>query len=94
MTDDATAPKRADSEPPPIPWFGPTLHELVPGVPPGTRPLPMRGKAARALAAARQDPVRHALLHGADQGSRSPVTALVAEMLTPPLPPIDTEERP
>ncbi|MFE1341450.1 hypothetical protein ACFW6K_27700 [Streptomyces sp. NPDC058733] len=94
MNDDASAPNRTESGLPPIPWFGPTLHELVPGIAPGTRPLPLRRKAAQALAAARRDPVRHELIHRADQGSRSPVTALVAEMLTPPLPPLDIEERP
>lgn len=93
MTDDASAPNRVDSSLPAIPWFGPTLHELVPGIAPGTRPLPLRGMAARALAAARRDPVRYELIRRADQGSRSPVTALVAEMLTPPLRPLDTEER-
>ncbi|WP_328422223.1 hypothetical protein [Streptomyces sp. NBC_00443] len=94
MTDDASAANRGGSGLPPIPWFGPTLHELVPGIAPGARPLSLRTQAARALAAARTDPVRRDLIHRADQGSRSPVTALVAEMLTPPLPPHDTEERP
>jgi hypothetical protein len=91
---DVSAANRGDSSLPPIPWFGPTLYELVPGIAPGTRPMPLRRQAAQALAAARRDPVRHELIHRADQGSRSPVTALVAEMLTPPLPAYDTEERP
>lgn len=91
MTDDASAPNGGL---PPLPWFGPTLHELVPGIAPGTRPMPLRRQAAQALAAARRDPVRYELLDRADQGSRSTVTALVAEMLTPPLPSHDTEERP
>ncbi|MFM9593124.1 hypothetical protein ACKI1J_33660 [Streptomyces scabiei] len=94
MTDDASAANRGDGGLPPIPWFGPTLHELVPDIAPGARPLPLRRQAAQALASARTDPVRHGLIHRADQGSRSPLTALVAEMLTPPLPPHDTEERP
>lgn len=93
-TDASTAPDRGSSELPPIPWFGPTLHELVPGIAPGTRPLPLRRQAAQALAKARQDPVRHGLIERADQASRSPVAALVAEMLTPPLPQQASEERP
>ncbi|MGW1092539.1 hypothetical protein ACWD4L_41515 [Streptomyces sp. NPDC002596] len=82
------------SEAPPIPWFGPTLHELVPGSAPGTRLSILRRLAAPALAAARQDPVRQERIRRADQASRSAVAALVAEMLTPPLPRHDTEERP
>lgn len=82
--------------PAPLPWFGPTLHELLPGAPLGTRPVDLRRRAAPELsaAAARRDPVRHALVHRANQNSRTPVAALVAEMLTPPLPHHDTEERP
>ncbi|WP_330460416.1 hypothetical protein OIB37_28200 [Streptomyces sp. NBC_00820] len=82
------------TEAPAIPWFGPTLHELVPDIVPGTRPLVLRRQAAQALAAARQDPAREELIRQADQASRSAVTALVAEMLTPPLPRQDTEELP
>ncbi|MBP2585412.1 hypothetical protein J3A78_005890 [Streptomyces sp. PvR006] len=41
----------------------------------------------------RKDPVRHTLLDLADGNSHTPVDALVAEMLTPPLR-RDTEERP
>ncbi|MEU8692399.1 hypothetical protein [Streptomyces sp. NPDC048665] len=93
-TDTSAAPAGGDSELPPIPWFGPTLHELVPGIAPGTRPLPLRRQAAQALAKARQDPVRRGLIERADQASHSPVAALVAEMLTPPLPPQASEERP
>ncbi|MCW8382761.1 hypothetical protein [Streptomyces justiciae] len=93
-TDASAAPIGGDGELPPIPWFGPTLHELVPGIVPGTRPLPLRRQAAHALAEARQDPVRHGLIQRADQASHSPVTALVAEMLTPPLPPHASEECP
>jgi hypothetical protein len=93
-TDASAAPDRGGSTLPPIPWFGPTLHELVPGIAPGTRTQPMRRQAAQALAKARQDPVRHGLIERADQASRSPVAALVAEMLTPPLPPQASEERP
>ncbi|MFJ8080049.1 hypothetical protein ACIQ6Y_05390 [Streptomyces sp. NPDC096205] len=93
-TDDGSDPSSGGSGLPPIPWFGPTLYELVPGIVPGTRPQPLRRQAAQALAAARRDPVRHELLQRADQGSRGPVATLVAEMLTPPLPPYDTEESP
>ncbi|WP_338687277.1 hypothetical protein QD712_40810 [Streptomyces acidiscabies] len=93
-TDTSTAPNGGDSALPPIPWFGPTLHELVPGTAPGTRPLPLRRQAAQALAKARQDPVRHGLIERADRASRSPVAAFVAEMLTPPLSPQASEERP
>ncbi|GHI97174.1 hypothetical protein [Streptomyces olivaceus] len=99
-----TTPGKPDRESPvlpPIPWFGPTLHELVPGIPLGTRPLPQRRRAATALSEAKRgDPVRHRLLDRADQASRTPVTALVAEMLTPPLSPPEaapapaTEEHP
>ena len=89
--DRPVGPGSEDPSLPPIPWFGPTLHELVPGIPPGTRPLPLRRLTAKALTEARQDPDRHRLLQRADQASSSPVTALVAEMLTPPLPPPTTE---
>ncbi|MET9823106.1 hypothetical protein ABZ038_16090 [Streptomyces sp. NPDC006349] len=90
--DRPVGPGSEDPSLPPIPWFGPTLHELVPGIPPGTRPLPLRRLAAKALnEAIRQDPARHQLLQRADQASSGPVTALVAEMLTPPLPPPATE---
>lgn len=79
---------------PSIPWFGPTLNELVPGTVPGTRSPALRKQAAQALTAARQDPVRQGLIRRADQASRSAVDSLVAEMLTPPLPGHDTEELP
>ncbi|MFJ8282504.1 hypothetical protein ACIRA2_35080 [Streptomyces griseoviridis] len=95
MTTDTRAdPNGGAGELPPIPWFGPTLHELVPDILPGTRPLPLRRQTAQALAKARQDPVRHGLIERADRASRGPVAALVAEMLTPPLPPQASEERP
>ncbi|MEW5658782.1 hypothetical protein ACPCAE_05710 [Streptomyces cinereoruber] len=45
-------------------------------------------------ARARQDQVRHALVDRADRNSHAPVDALVAEMLTPPLPRPDPEEHP
>ncbi|WP_327352276.1 hypothetical protein [Streptomyces sp. NBC_01304] len=70
---------------PTTPWFGPTLHELIPGLPPGTRPPALRRAAAQALATAKGDPVALENLRRADQASRNAVTALVAEMLTPPL---------
>jgi hypothetical protein len=93
---EGTAPTRgaAGTEAPPIPWFGPTLHELVPGTPPGTRPPGLRRQAAQARTAARQDPDRQERIRRADQASRSAVGALVAEMLTPPLPRHDSEELP
>ncbi|WP_416978781.1 hypothetical protein [Streptomyces sp. T028] len=91
--DEPSSGSAGDSDPPPLPWFGPTLHELVPGTPPGSRPPALRVKAARALAAARNDPVRREGIRRADQASRSAVDALVAEMLTPPLPRHDPEER-
>ncbi|MFC5959050.1 hypothetical protein ACFP51_32830 [Streptomyces pratens] len=78
----------------PIPWFGPTLHELVPGSPPGTRPPVLRRQVGQALTAARQDPVRQERIRRADHASRGAVNSLVAEMLTPPLPRHDTEELP
>ncbi|MGW6540325.1 hypothetical protein ACWGDD_31415 [Streptomyces sp. NPDC055011] len=91
VTDDSTG-----AEPPPLPWFGPTLHELLPDAPLGTRPVDLRRRAAPELsaAAARVDPVRHALVHRANQNSRTPVAALVAEMLTPPLPCPDPDPDP
>lgn len=76
----------------PLPWFGPTLHELVPDTPLGTRPPILRKRAARGLAGARRDPVRHASIRRADENSRSATDALVAEMLTPPLPCHASEE--
>ncbi|MCB8905782.1 MULTISPECIES: hypothetical protein [unclassified Streptomyces] len=96
MTTGAPSPQPVDTEPPPLPWFGPTLHELLPDTPPGTRPMKLRAQAARELSAARarQDPARQALVHRADRNSHTPVDALVAEMLTPPLPRPDPEERP
>ncbi|PVC78705.1 hypothetical protein DBP18_01075 [Streptomyces sp. CS081A] len=89
-------PHHAGGEPPPLPWFGPTLHELLPDTPPGTRPMKLRAQAAREMSAARarQDQVRHALVDRADRNSHAPVDALVAEMLTPPLPRPDPEEHP
>ncbi|MFF2205246.1 hypothetical protein [Streptomyces sp. NPDC058145] len=78
----------------PIPWFGPTLHELVPGSPPGTRPLVLRSRVGQAFAAARQDPVEQERIRRADHASRGAIGSLVAEMLTPPLPRHDTEVRP
>ncbi|MBB5937208.1 hypothetical protein [Streptomyces zagrosensis] len=93
-TNTSATPNGGDSALPPIPWLGPTLHELVPGIAPGTRPLPLRRQAAQALAKARQDSLRHGLIKRADQASRGPVAALVAEMLTPPLPPQASKERP
>ncbi|WP_225799141.1 hypothetical protein [Streptomyces sp. NK15101] len=96
MSTATPSPRPSGAEPPPLPWFGPTLHELLPDAPLGTRPVKLRPLAARELSAARarKDPVRHTLVHRADQNSHTPVAALVAEMLTPPLPRPDTEERP
>ncbi|MFF1777770.1 hypothetical protein [Streptomyces virginiae] len=96
MTTGTPSPQRSDGEPPPLPWFGPTLHELLPDAPPGTRPMKLRALAARELGAARarQDSARQALVDRADRNSHTPVDALVAEMLTPPLPRPDPEERP
>ncbi|GGZ88303.1 hypothetical protein ACFOOM_18710 [Streptomyces echinoruber] len=94
MTVDKPASGPGDTEAPPIPWFGPTLHELVPGSPPGTRPPVLRRQVGQALAAARHDPVRQEHIRRADRASRSAVDSLVAEMLTPPLPRPDTEELP
>ncbi|MFE2558358.1 hypothetical protein ACFXGT_20500 [Streptomyces sp. NPDC059352] len=82
------------AEVPPIPWFGPTLHELVPGIAPGTRPLILRRLTAGAIQAAGQDPVRQERIRRADRASHGAVASLVAEMLTPPLPRHDTEELP
>ncbi|MGW6137391.1 hypothetical protein [Streptomyces sp. NPDC055140] len=96
MTTGAPSPQHSDTDLPPLPWFGPTLHELLPDVPLGTRPPKLWRLAAPELtdSAARKDPARHALVHRANQNSHTPVDALVAEMLTPPLPRHDTEERP
>ncbi|MFD5834560.1 hypothetical protein ACFWHV_13460 [Streptomyces collinus] len=94
MTVDQSAQGTGGAEVPPIPWFGPTLHELVPGCVPGARLPALRTQAARARAAARQDPDRVERIGRADRNSRGTVTALVAEMLTPPLPRPDTEELP
>ncbi|MFJ6408530.1 hypothetical protein ACIQK9_23720 [Streptomyces hydrogenans] len=96
MTTDAPVSDSGDTQTPPLPWFGPTLHELVPGLAPGSRLPALRAQAARARSAARQDPVRQELVRRADQASRSAVTALVADMLTPPLPQPrhDTEDLP
>ncbi|MGQ4730031.1 hypothetical protein ACUN3E_20435 [Streptomyces sp. Ju416(a)] len=95
MTTGSPSPSTPDHVPPPLPWVGPTLHELVPGTPPGSAPLVLRRQAGRAVAAAgRQDPVRRELIRQADRNSHTPVAALVAEMLTPPLPRHHTEERP
>ncbi|MER6017058.1 hypothetical protein [Streptomyces anulatus] len=95
MTTGTPSPKATDSNPPALPWFGPTLHELVPGTPPGSTPLALRRQAVRALTSAgRQDSGRRELVRRADRNSHTPVAALVAEMLTPPLPRHHTEERP
>ncbi|MFD1832548.1 hypothetical protein ACFSJS_23300 [Streptomyces desertarenae] len=94
MTTGKTTSHTEDTEAPPIPWFGPTLHELVPGSPPGTRPLVLRRKVGQALSEAQRDPDRCERIRRADHESRNAVAALVAEMLTPPLPRRDTEELP
>ncbi|WP_329209507.1 hypothetical protein [Streptomyces sp. NBC_01708] len=96
MTTGAPSSQHSGAEPPPLPWFGPTLHELLPDAPLGTRPLGLRRLAAPELtaSAALKDSARHALVHRANQNSHTPVDALVAEILTPPLPGHDTEERP
>lgn len=94
MKVDKPALEAEGAEAPPIPWFGPTLHELVPGSPPGTRPPVLRRLVGQALAAARQDPDGHERIRRADHASRGAVGSLVAEMLTPPLPRHDTEELP
>ncbi|WP_435189642.1 hypothetical protein [Streptomyces sp. bgisy126] len=96
MTTGSPSPRPAGDEPPPLPWFGPTLHELLPDAPPGTVPMKLRAHVARELSAARarRDSARQALVDRADRNSRMPVDALVAEMLTPPLPRPDPEERP
>ncbi|WP_225080708.1 hypothetical protein [Streptomyces sp. CoT10] len=94
MTVDKPVSGAEGAEAPPIPWFGPTLHELVPGTAPGTRPPILRKRVGQALAAARQDPDRRERIRRADHASRGAVDSLVAEMLTPPLPRHDTEELP
>ncbi|MGA5872408.1 hypothetical protein [Streptomyces cinereoruber] len=96
MTTGPLSAQPAGVEPSPLPWFGPTLHELLPDTPPGTRPMKLRAHAAREMSAARarQDQVRHALVDRADRNSHTPLDAIVAEMLTPPLPRPDPEERP
>ncbi|MEU3605995.1 hypothetical protein AB0E83_11150 [Streptomyces sp. NPDC035033] len=96
MTTGIPSPRSSDAEPPPLPWFGPTLHELLPDAPPGTRTMRLRTQAARELGAARTrgDAARHALVDRASRNAHTPVDALVAEMLTPPLPRPDPEERP
>ncbi|WP_179886719.1 hypothetical protein [Streptomyces sp. st77] len=93
MTTGRPSPSTTDHGHPPLPWIGPTLHELLPGTPLGSTPLALRQRAGRAVAAAgRQDPVRRELVRQADRNSHTPVAALVAEMLTPPLPRHHTEE--
>jgi hypothetical protein len=94
LTTDKIAPDASGAEAPPIPWFGPTLYELLPDSPPGTRPLVLRGRIGPALSAARRDPDRQERIRRADRASHGTVAALVAEMLTPPLPRHDTEEFP
>ncbi|MFZ3493971.1 hypothetical protein ACODT5_12240 [Streptomyces sp. 5.8] len=92
MTVDEPAPGIQGAEAPPIPWFGPTLYELVPGITPGTRLPALRRQLGRARTEARLDPVGQELIRRAGLASDSAVTTLVAEMLTPPLPHHDTEE--
>ncbi len=92
MTVDEPAPGAQGADVPPIPWFGPTLYELVPGIVPGTRAPALRRQVGRARTEARQDPVRQELIRRAGQASDGAVAALVAEMLTPLLPRHDTEE--
>ncbi|MFF3467477.1 hypothetical protein [Streptomyces sp. NPDC002619] len=94
MNVDKPASGAGGAEAPPIPWFGPTLHELVPDSPPGTRPPVLRRQVGQALTAARQDPVRQERIRRADHASRGAVAALVAEMLSPPLPRHNSEELP
>ncbi|MFK0119510.1 hypothetical protein [Streptomyces sp. NPDC090994] len=93
-TPGASAPRGEEVVSPPLPWFGPTLYELVPGLAPGARSSAIRTTAARAITSARHDPVRQDRLRRADQASHGAVAALVAEMLTPPLPRPDPEDRP
>ncbi|MFI6579608.1 hypothetical protein [Embleya sp. NPDC050493] len=77
---------------PPIPWFGPTLYELVPDTPLGARPPLLRKQAAQAQSAVQRDPVQSERIRRADRNSHSIVDAVVAEMLTPPLPSRAPEE--
>ncbi|MGQ4373827.1 hypothetical protein ACN6K9_002610 [Streptomyces sp. SAS_267] len=83
-----------DADMPAIPWFGPTLHELVPDAPPGTRPPILHKQVGPALARVRKDPVAQERIRRADRASRGAVASLVAEMLTPPLPRHNPEELP
>ncbi|WP_327343125.1 hypothetical protein [Streptomyces europaeiscabiei] len=92
MNVDKHAAEAEGAEAPSIPWFGPTLYELVPGAAPGTRPLILRRQVGQAITAARQDPVGRERIHRADLASHGAVGSLVAEMLTPPLPDHNPEE--
>ncbi|GGM86133.1 hypothetical protein [Streptomyces fuscichromogenes] len=95
MTVDKPASEAEGPDTPPIPWFGPTLHELVPGSAPGVRLPVLRRQMAQALVAAHKDQGRQEAIRRADRASRGPVASLVADMLTPPLSrPDTTEERP
>ncbi|MCX5314778.1 hypothetical protein ACWD8L_00485 [Streptomyces sp. NPDC005133] len=73
-------------DPTPVPWLGPTLHELLPDSPPGTRLPALVKNAAAAISGTKDDRDRVAALKQARDEARTPVNALVAELLTPPLP--------
>ncbi|MEV7385931.1 hypothetical protein [Streptomyces sp. NPDC091215] len=94
MTVDKPAAEAERPDTPPIPWFGPTLHELVPGSAPGIRPPVLRRQVAQALVAAQKDRGRQEAIRRADRASRGPVASLVADMLAPPLPRPDTKDLP
>lgn len=73
----------------PVPFFGPTVFELLPGARPGARPADLAKSAGVAISRARraQDTDRVHALEAARDAARTTDDVLVSELLTPPLPP-------
>ncbi|MDJ0465266.1 hypothetical protein [Streptomyces sp. H27-C3] len=75
----------------PMPFFGPTVFELLPGARLGTRPADLAKSAAVAISRARRDQdtsrARVLALEAARDAARTTDDVLVSELLTPPLPP-------
>lgn len=86
MTSLLPRPLQGGPGPTEAPWLGPTLHELLPDSPPGTGNGILLKRVVPALKRARDDPDRSAALLLARNATTTPVGALVAELLTPPLP--------
>ncbi|WP_338702535.1 hypothetical protein V2W30_34575 [Streptomyces sp. Q6] len=80
----------------PMPYFGPTVFELVPNTRPGIGQGDLAKAAGVAISRARRarDTDRERALKAAHDAARTPADSLVAELLTPPLPSTAAPEGP